>query len=143
MCVVCSWQVSNGNTPLDKSLVPWWSFREWRVVRWYTFRAMTIHHWILWLHLLGAAVWTGGHLILTAVILPQALRARSVDVVRDFESRYERIGIPALAIQVVTGLWLASQFVSPSLWLQWDSPLSRAVLFKLRSVAGVDGNAGR
>jgi len=68
---------------------------------------------------------------LTAVILPRALKTRSVEVLRDFENRYERIGIPALVIQVVTGLWLASQFVPFSLWFQWDSPLSRAVVFKL------------
>ena len=59
------------------------------------------------LHLLGAAVWVGGHLVLSLSVLPRALRARDPAIIREFESGFERLGIPALLVQVVTGLWLA------------------------------------
>lgn len=70
---------------------------------------------LLTLHILGAAVWTGGHLVLALAILPGVLRERSVSALLAFESRFERIGIPALIVQVATGLWLASYWLaSPS-----------------------------
>jgi putative copper export protein len=61
---------------------------------------------VLVLHVLGAAVWTGGHLVLSISVLPRALATRSPDVVLDFESAFERVGIPALGVQVATGIWL-------------------------------------
>lgn len=91
---------------------------------------MSPHTFALFLHLLGASVWVGGHLILVAVVLPRALKARSVDGLREFEGQFERIGIPALVTQVVTGVWLATDLVAPSLWFD-GSPLARAVLIKL------------
>lgn len=69
---------------------------------------------LLFLHLLGAAIWVGGHLVLALGILPGALRRRDPQAIRAFEQVYERIGIPALLLQVVSGLWLAS------LWLPFD-----------------------
>ena len=59
------------------------------------------------LHILGATIWVGGHLVLSLTILPRALRARDPEIIRDFEDGYERIGIPALLLQVITGLFLA------------------------------------
>jgi len=34
------------------------------------------------LHLLGAAVWVGGHLVLSISVLPRALRARDPGIIR-------------------------------------------------------------
>jgi putative copper export protein len=59
------------------------------------------------LHILGATIWVGGHLVLSLTILPRALRERDPAIIRQFEEGYERIGIPALIIQVLTGLILA------------------------------------
>lgn len=92
---------------------------------------MSLHHWVLVLHLLGATVWTGGHLILATIILPRALKSRTVEQLRDFESGYERIGIPALLLQIVSGLWLANRFVPVNAWLNFDSGPSRAVMLKV------------
>lgn len=61
---------------------------------------------LLVLHLLGSSVWVGGHLILAITILPRALKLRDPDILNQFESRYEKIGIPALLVQVATGLRL-------------------------------------
>ena len=77
---------------------------------------------LLFLHLLGAAIWVGGHLVLALGILPGALRRRDPQAIRAFEQVYERIGIPALLLQVVSGLWLAS------LWLQYDEAIARTQL---------------
>ncbi|VFT29787.1 copper transporter [Pseudomonas aeruginosa] len=61
-----------------------------------------------------------------AAAIPQAIRA--------FEQVYERIGIPALLLQVVSGLWLAS------LWLPFDhwfgaTSVARALQLKLLLLA--------
>ena len=59
------------------------------------------------LHLLDATIWAGGHLVLAVTILPRALRERRAVSVSEFEQSFERIGLPALAIHILTGLWLA------------------------------------
>jgi putative copper export protein len=91
---------------------------------------MSTHTFVLLLHVLGASVWVGGHLMLVAVVLPPALKKRSVRRLMNFEKQFERIGIPALVTQVVTGVWLATDLVAPSQWFE-GSPLARAVLLKL------------
>jgi putative copper export protein len=60
------------------------------------------------LHLVGACIWTGGHVVLSTAVLPQALRQRNPDALRQFERGYEHIGIPAMLIQVITGLVLSA-----------------------------------
>lgn len=91
-----------------------------------------VHGYLLLLHILAATVWTGGHLVLALTVLPRALRARSVDELRRFEAGYEAIGIPALGVQVLTGLWLAHRMVpDPARWLAFADPLSRIILVKL------------
>jgi putative copper export protein len=59
-------------------------------------------------HALAATVWTGGHLVLDLGILPRALRAGSAAPIRAFEEVFEPLGLTALAVQVITGLWMAS-----------------------------------
>lgn len=87
---------------------------------------------LLLLHVLAATIWTGGHLVLATTILPRVLRERSPAELLRFESAYERIGIPALLIQVATGLWLAHRMVPEvGSWLAFDSPVARLVGVKL------------
>lgn len=91
-----------------------------------------MHSFILFLHVLGATLWTGGHLVLALVVLPRALSKREPALILEFESGYEKIGMPALVVQVATGLMLAHQLVPG--WEQWfstDNPLSRLILVKL------------
>jgi putative copper export protein len=57
-------------------------------------------------HALAATVWTGGHLVLDLGVLPRALRERSAAAIRSFEETFEPLGLTALAIQVITGLWM-------------------------------------
>lgn len=88
------------------------------------------------LHLLGAAVWVGGHLVLSLVVLPRALRARDAAILREFESGYERVGLPALFLQALTGVWLALQWV-PDMrtWLAPASLQGWLVVVKLGLLA--------
>lgn len=87
---------------------------------------------ILLFDILGATVWTCGHLILATVILPRALKHRDVEGIRNIENDCERIGIPALIVQIASGLWLAHRMLPDvSLWFQWHNPVARLVLLKL------------
>ncbi len=85
---------------------------------------------LLFLHLLGASVWVGGHLVLLFSVLPGALRRRDVQPVRQFEQLYERVGIPALLVQIVSGLWLASLWLPRGQWFD-SSPMAHLVHAKL------------
>ena len=92
---------------------------------------------MIFLHLLGASIWVGGHLVLLLGVLPRALRERDPSAVLRFESAFERIGIPALLVQAITGIWLASRYV-PGLWpaFTFSDPLRSAVAIKLLLLAG-------
>ncbi|HEU5290481.1 MAG TPA: CopD family protein [Cyclobacteriaceae bacterium] len=72
--------------------------------------------WLILFHVLGATIWAGGHLILSIGFLPQALKTKDISIILNFESRYERIGIPALLIQVITGISMALIYVPFSEW---------------------------
>lgn len=86
----------------------------------------------LFLHVLGATIWTGGHLVLALAWLPRVLQERSPEQLLRFEQGYERIGMPALVLQIVTGLWMAYQMVpSVAQWLSPDTPVARAIALKL------------
>ena len=58
---------------------------------------------LLFLHLLGATVWVGGHLFIAIKLLPTALRTGDKTALLNFERNYESIGMPALIVQVITG----------------------------------------
>lgn len=95
-----------------------------------------LYYTLLTLHVLGAAIWTGGHLVLATTVLPRALRARRAAILLDFEQGYERLGLPALAVQIITGLWLAYRLLgAPAQWFT-PSPLAHVVHLKLACLAG-------
>ncbi len=72
--------------------------------------------WLILLHVLGATIWVGGHLILAIGFLPQALSKKNPASILDFEKHFERIGIPALLLQVITGVWMALIYVPFTEW---------------------------
>lgn len=91
-----------------------------------------MYHAVLLAHLLAATIWTGGHLVLFFTVLPRALSARSPTILLDFESGFEKIGMPALVIQIATGLWMALQ-MKPEMtnWFNLADGTSRLITFKL------------
>ncbi len=87
---------------------------------------------LLLVHLLGAAIWTGGHLVLALGVLPRALRRREPGLIQAFEERYEPIGIAALIAQVLTGFELTRRYFPGFQGLfNLDSPLAVAALTKI------------
>ena len=99
-------------------------------------RKPTLYRLVVVLHLLGAAIWVGGHLVLSLVVLPRTLRNRDPAIIVAFESGYERIGLPALLVQAITGVWLALVW-APDVG-SWFAPASlqaRLVLVKLTLLA--------
>jgi putative copper export protein len=87
---------------------------------------------VVLVHLLAATIWTGGHLVLAVTILPAALKQRDVTQLARFEASYERIGMPALIVQVASGFWLAWQRVpGVSGWFDFADPLARPIAVKL------------
>ncbi len=93
---------------------------------------MNIYGSLIVLHLLGACVWLGGHVVLAWLVLPQAERLRDSFAVYRIESVYSCVGIPALLLEVATGLVLAYLHL-PDLgaWFVFDSPMGRLIGMKL------------
>ncbi|MDH3570137.1 MAG: copper resistance protein CopD, partial [Gemmatimonadota bacterium] len=87
---------------------------------------------VILVHVLGATIWTGGHLVLALGVLPDALRRRDPSSVAAFEARFERLGIPALLVQIASGLWLAHRYLpDPARWFAFDSSLAAHIGAKL------------
>ena len=95
-----------------------------------------MHGLLLFLHVLAATIWTGGHLVLALVVLPRVLKERSPAELLRFESVYEKIGMPALVVQVVTGLLLARRLLPDfGQWFDFSEPIARLVALKLLLLA--------
>jgi uncharacterized membrane protein len=95
-----------------------------------------MYSYVLLIHVLAATIWTGGHLVLASVVLPQALAARDPAILLAFESGFEHIGMPALLIQAATGAWMAHA-LRPDLaaWFSLTDPVSRLIALKLALLA--------
>ena len=90
------------------------------------------HHLLLVLHLIGATIWVGGHLILAIGILPEVLNKKDPQILLNFEKKYEKIGMPALLVMVITGIWMSVQFgIDFSQWFRFANPLETVVSLKL------------
>lgn len=78
--------------------------------------------WLILFQVLGATIWAGGHLILSIGFLPKALKEKNIRIILDFEKQYERVGIPALLLQVITGFWMATIYVPFDDWFSLATP---------------------
>lgn len=79
-----------------------------------------MHRFALILHLLGASVWVGGHLYLLFRLMPTFIKNNDIKGFLAFEKSYEPLGLTALAVQVVTGLYMMNGIVA---WQSWLSPM--------------------
>ena len=65
-----------------------------------------MNFWLLFWHILGACIWVGGHLYLCLCILPKAVRHQDSQPILNFENSFEKLGMTALIVQVLTGfIW--------------------------------------
>ena len=93
---------------------------------------MYTHHLILILHLIAATIWVGGHLVLAIGYLPKALKRKDFSYIGNFEKTYEPIGMPSLAVLVITGILMASDYnAGLSSWFSFATPIERVVSLKL------------
>ncbi len=84
------------------------------------------------LHLIFATIWIGGHLILLISILPKAIKEKNSQFLLNFESIYEKIGIPSLILQIITGVIMFSLKVENfSLLFDWNNYYGRHFLLKI------------
>ena len=89
-------------------------------------------NYVLIMHLLAATICTGRHLILSLVILPKTLSTRNLDMLLQFEQNFEKVGIPALVVQVLTGLWMAHNLLPDfGAWFAFDNDISKLITLKL------------
>ena len=77
------------------------------------------------LHVLAATVWTGGHLALVFMFLIPAIKSKKTIELLDFEDKYEPIGMPALLILVITGIYQSYIFIPDlSKWFDFSNHYS-------------------
>jgi putative copper export protein len=101
-----------------------------------------MHTAALLIHVLGACVWTGGHIVLCLVILPRALGAGDPTPLTEFDDRFEKLAVPALLAQVASGVWLAwIARPDPGSWLGFGDPLATHLTLKLLLLAATLGLA--
>lgn len=93
---------------------------------------MTLHHLLLIIHLIAATIWIGGHLTLSIVFLPMALKQKEPLIILNFEKKFEPLGISSLIALVITGIWMAYDFgVSYESWFNFSSSIEKVVSIKL------------
>ncbi len=97
--------------------------------------------YIILLHVLAATIWVGGHLVLAMGILPAVLRNKDLDLLQSFEGRYEKIGMPALLILVISGIYMALYYLPFGQWFDFGNHLSRHISLKLILLAVTIGLA--
>jgi len=90
------------------------------------------HHLLLIIHLISATVWVGGHLYIAIRILPKALRLKNCDELLGIEKNFEPIGMTALLLLVVSGVWMTLQFgIDLHQWFSFSTPIERVTSTKL------------
>ena len=93
---------------------------------------MYTHHILLVLHLIAATIWVGGHLVLAIGYLPKALKHKDFSYIGNFEMTYEPIGMPSLAVLIITGILMAYDYNAGfSSWFSFATPIERVVSLKL------------
>lgn len=83
------------------------------------------------LHTIAATIWIGGHLILSLILVPEAWKKKNHLIISNFETRFEKIGIPALLIQVITGIWMSVKYLPVNDWFDFSKPMSALISTKL------------
>ncbi len=91
-----------------------------------------MNHVYLILHLLGACIWVGGHLLLLIRYLPQAIKENEPNIIKAFEKKFEPLGLPALLLQIITGILLAYHYnVRIENWFSFSNGIEIVVSVKL------------
>jgi len=93
---------------------------------------MGLHHVILIFHLLAAAIWVGGHLLLSFCYLPAALKKKDPHIILEFEKKFETLGMSSLVVLIITGIWMAYDFgVTFETWFSFSGGFEKVISIKL------------
>ena len=84
-----------------------------------------------YLHLLAMAVFVGGQLVLAVAVVP-GLRGRDREGLRAVARRFGWASLAALAVLLVTGAWMASEYS------RWDDGTLQVKLGARRARRGAD-----
>ena len=100
-----------------------------------------MYKFVIILHVLAATIWVGGHLFLAVILLPNILKNKDFKALLDFERKFEKIGIPALLVQVVTGFYLAYHLLPDvKSWFLFEGHLATHIGFKLLLFLAINAN---
>ncbi len=86
---------------------------------------------VIFVHIIVATIWVGGHLILALRYLPKAIKNNDFKIIADFESQFEPIGLPALVVLVLTGGYMATVYIPDLFILDMNSHYTRHIVFKV------------
>lgn len=90
------------------------------------------HHLLLILHLFAATIWIGGHLVLCIGYMPKALKKKDPSIIINFEKSYEKIGLPALLLLVITGVMLSYNYdIMVTDWFSLKTSIEKVISIKL------------
>ncbi len=91
-----------------------------------------MHHFFLIVHVLAAAVWVGGHLVLSVAVLPKAIRLKDPTLIVAFEKVYEKTGLTSLLFLVITGITMSFMYgVKPADWFAFNGAIETVISIKL------------
>ena len=80
------------------------------------------HTTLLFFHVLSACIWFGGYVAMCFIVLPKAKRSKDPEHFIEFERSFQKIGLPALVAQLITGPILAMRFIpNPVNWFTFQT----------------------
>lgn len=91
-----------------------------------------MHHLLLVIHLFAATIWIGGHVVLCIGFLPKALKHKDPRIITNFEKSYEKIGLPALLLLVISGILISYRYnVKVTDWFSFENAVEKVISTKL------------
>lgn len=100
------------------------------------------HHLSLILHLFSATIWVGGHTYLVLRVFPQVLKHQDNERLLAFEKSYEPLGMSALIVLIITGIWMSAQYgIALRDIFSFSNPIESVVSLKLLLLLGTIGFA--
>lgn len=98
---------------------------------------------LVMVHILGAALWIGGRAVLVGVVIPRARRTGEIEHLQEFEKGIGRIGLAALVVQLLTGLWHTTHWLGGlGALLRPANPIAHMALTKILLLVALVGLAG-
>ena len=86
---------------------------------------------IIFIHIIAATIWTGGHLTLAIGFLPKALHKNDFTIIEKFESKFEPIGILALLVLVASGIYMATVYTTNFFSFDFSDHHNKHIYIKL------------